>query len=445
MESTVFALSTPVGGAIAIMRISGANARPILEKLFTGRIEHRRAGFGRIADGEGETVDTCTAVFFEAPHSYTGEDMAEISVHGSYAVVRRLAELIGQTGLARPAEPGEFTKRAYLNGKMDLAESEAVMDLIASTAERQRRAAARQLEGRLSAVIGSLYERVKGVLAETAAFVDDDTDEIDFDVNEAINEIISVKGDISSLIESGLKARVLREGVRTAIIGSPNVGKSSLLNALIKRERAIVTEIPGTTRDTVEEAVSIEGLPVVFIDTAGIRETDDAVERMGIERALKERHDADVVLLLIDGSRATLPEDEELIASADARKTLAVITKSDLPAVLAPDAGVSFRGLPAVKVSALTGEGLTELRKRIASMAAPGELEPEVTNVRHIRALEQAKSALEAACTGLSAGTPDTAVFELREAMTGLASITGREDAAEDLVNTIFSSFCIGK
>lgn len=443
MDDTVFALSTPVGGAIALMRISGAGSRALLERLFTGRIEHRRVSYGRIVDGAGETLDVCSAVWFEAPNSYTGEDMAEISIHGSYAVAARLAELIASTGAARPAEPGEFTKRAYLNGKMDLAQAEAVMDLIASTAERSRRAAARQLEGGLSSIVSSYYGRLKRVCARLAAAMDDDTDEIE--AGDASEELSALERELEALAEGGLRSRVLREGARIAIIGSPNVGKSSLLNALIMRDRAIVTPIPGTTRDTVEEAASIDGVPVVFIDTAGIRDTRDEVELIGIERSKRASGEADLILWLIEGSREIGRGDEDIRASVDAGKTLAVITKSDLEQVVFPDAGGRIGGIPAVTVSSITGEGLDELRRAIVKRLAPSDSEAVVTNTRHITALRGAAERISAAAALQQDGLGDAAFFELREAMESLASITGRSDAAEDLVDEIFGSFCVGK
>lgn len=447
-NETVFALSTPVGGAIAIMRISGPEAEAVLSRIFTGRIEHRRASFGRLADENGETVDTCTAVFYRAPNSYTGEDMAEISFHGSLAVARRLAELISSTGLARPAEPGEFTKRAYLAGKLDLAQAEAVMDLIASSAERSRAAAVRQLEGRLSSVITALYGRVKDLTARMAAYMDDDTDELSSDDEASINEIIGIKADIDELAAGGMRSRVLREGARIAIIGSPNVGKSSLMNALLLRERAIVTPIPGTTRDTIEESASIEGIPVVFIDTAGIRETEDEVERLGVERSRFEKDQADLVLFTVDGSRGLNAEDEAIHASLGGRsgeKTLAVITKSDLERVVSPDSEGLFAGLPAVCVSSKTGDGLSLLRKRIAELIAPSEQETLVTDSRHIRALERASARLAAAAELIKAGVPDAPFLELRGAMDELASILGRSDPTEELVDAVFRDFCVGK
>lgn len=446
MNDTVFALSTPVGGAITIMRISGANAREILRSIFTGSIINRRVSYGRILDENGETLDTCTAVLFESPNSYTGEDVVEISVHGSYAVASRLMELIASTGLARPANPGEFTKRAYLNGKMDLAQAEAVMDLISSTAERQRRAAAQQLEGRLSSVILSLYERIKLCCAELSAAMDDDTDEITLDTESLSNRLNGIGSELKELVNGGMRAKVLREGARIAIIGSPNVGKSSLLNALIRYERSIVTPIPGTTRDTVEESASIKGLPVVFIDTAGIRDTDDTVERLGIERSLREEENADLILLLVDGSRGIGPEDRSIIEGLnDPGKTIAVITKSDLPQCVYKDEDGKIMGLSAMNVSSVTGDGLTALTERIAEILSPTERESAVTNTRHIDLIARAARHTGTAAEKISERDTDIAYFELREAMDRLASVIGREDPSEELVDAIFSSFCVGK
>ena len=420
----------------------------MLERIFTGSIEHRRASFGRVVDENGETVDSCNVVFFAAPNSYTGEDVAEISVHGSYAVAVRLIKLITDTGLAVPAEPGEFTKRAFLNGKMDLSQAEAVMDIINSTAERQRMAAARQLEGRVSSVVASLYERIKAVCTVMAAAMDDESGEIVLDGSAAVNEIFGIEEDISELAEGGMRAKVLREGARIAIIGSPNVGKSSLLNALIKRERAIVTDIPGTTRDTVEEAASIEGIPVIFIDTAGIRESFDAVERIGIDRSKRELSEADLVLLLIDGSRRLIKDDERLIeltSNSKPGKTIAVITKSDLEQEVFKNEDGSFSGFPAACVSSITGDGLTALRSMIADLLAPSELEPAVTNIRHINALSEAAERLKAAASLIRDDCEDAAFLELSDAMGQLASVTGRDDPSEDLIDSVFSSFCVGK
>ena len=447
-RNTVFALSTPVGGAIAIMRITGPAAKPAAEALFTGRLEHRRVSYGRICDADGSTVDTCCAAYFRAPSSYTGEDMVEISFHGSPAVAAKLSGLIANTGLAVPAEPGEFTKRAYLNGKMDLARAEAVMYLIASSAEGQRRAAARQLEGRLSGEIASLYERTKLALARLANAMDDDTGEVELDEAALISEIAPIKSEIRALAEGGMRSRILREGARVAIIGSPNAGKSSLLNALLLKERAIVTEIPGTTRDTLEESAAIDGLPVVFVDTAGIRSTFDSVELMGIERSRRAAEDADLILWLVDGSRPFSSEDEAIRAFINVERAVAVITKSDLENVIFPNENGEFYGLEAVRISAVSSDGLDALKKLVSERLLPcegSEAEGLVTNVRHIGALEDALAALEAAENRLGDSDTDAAFYELNAAMEHLAAILGRENPAEELVDSIFAHFCMGK
>lgn len=454
MNDTVFALSTPVGGAIAIMRITGPNAREAAKAVFEGRAEHRRASYGRIADEAGETVDTAVLTYFAAPDSYTGEDVAEISFHGSPAAARRITELLTGTGLASPAQPGEFTKRAYLNGKMDLAQAEAVMDMISASAERSRKAAAMQLEGRLSGVVSGLYSETKAACAALAAYMDDDTDAIEGAAEGVEESILGIKERIGALISGGMKARILREGARAAIIGSPNVGKSSLLNALILRERAIVTPIPGTTRDTLEEAASIDGAPVLFIDTAGIRETEDAVESIGVARARRELEAADVILLAVDGSRKVRCDELELIREtlgAHAKNTIAVLTKSDLERVVLPEEGKLARELsygaeiPAVQVSAVTGDGLEELKALIAGLIVPSESETLVTDSRHIAALKKAEDGLSEALLRLEEGLPDAAFEDLRAAMEATGSVIGVGDAAEELVDEIFSHFCIGK
>ena len=444
-ESTVFALSTPVGGAITVLRISGADSRGVLERVFTGSIADRRVSYGRIVDADGEIIDTCCAVFYAAPNSYTGEDVAELSFHGSFAVAERVLELIGSTGLAVPAEAGEFTKRAYLNGKMDLAEAEAVMDMISASAERSRRAAALQLTGRLSAVIRSKYEEIKLACAELANFLDDDTGEVVLDEAGFKEKLKGTARSIKELADSGMRARVIREGARIAIIGSPNVGKSSLLNALLMRERAIVTPIPGTTRDTLEESASVNGIPVVFIDTAGIRRTADDVERMGIERSLDACERADLILWLVDGTRGLNAEDIGIRERLEGRNVLCVITKSDLNRVIFPDKDGSFYGFDSVLISSVTGAGMTELKDKVARVLVPDEGNtPIITNSRHVKALTDAAGCMERAFDAVGLD-PDAAYFELREAMESAASILGILDVREELVDSIFSNFCIGK
>ena len=328
------------------------------------------------------------------------------------------------------------------------------MDLISASAERSRRAAAMQLEGRLSALVRGLYEEVKSALAQLAAYLDDDSAEPEYGDSGIAEAICDVLERIRVLVSGGLKARVLREGARIAIIGSPNVGKSSLLNALILRERAIVTPVPGTTRDTLEEPASIDGVPVLFIDTAGIRETRDEVEAIGVSRAKRELEAADVILLAIDGSRSVTAEELALIRETlekYGKNSIAVLTKADLEHVNAPEGGKLGTGLccgtdvDAVAVSAFTGEGLDGLKRLIAERIVPAENETAVTNARHIAALEAAECSLLDASGRMEEGLPDAAFEDLRDAMDALASITGAEDMNEDLVNEVFSRFCIGK
>ncbi len=445
-SSTVFALSTPVGGAITVIRITGMASRAVLSSIFTGNIEHGRLSHGFIRDELGETVDEVMAVFFRSPESYTGEDMAEIFCHGSYAVVSRLAALISASGLAVPAEAGEFTKRAYLNGKMDLVKAEAVMDLISSSAERSRRAAVTQLSGQLSAVIASFYDRIKLAAAELANYMDDDSGEAALDIAALSAELNKISSEMDLLADSGMRARVLRDGARLAIIGSPNAGKSSLLNALIMRDRAIVTPIPGTTRDTVEESLSVEGIPVVLVDTAGIRDPEDEVERIGVSRSLAAAEEADLILMLFDGTRDKNGGDLAILDRIRGKRALAVITKSDLENVVFPDESGTFCGLKAVRTSSVTGDGLGDLRKAIAAELLPADGdEPLITNTRHIAALRSAASLVSTASELVSASDTDAAFFELREAMDRTAGILGVGDPSEELIDSVFSKFCIGK
>ncbi|MBO4385330.1 MAG: tRNA uridine-5-carboxymethylaminomethyl(34) synthesis GTPase MnmE [Clostridia bacterium] len=430
------------------MRISGPAARKTLETVFTGRIEPRRISYGTVTDADGSAIDSCCAVFFEAPASYTGEDMAEIYCHGSRAVAAKLSERLAAAEFLRLAEAGEFTKRAYLNGKMDLARAEAVMDLVSAGAERSRKAALDQLEGRLSAVITGLYLRAKSLLAELANYLEDDTGEAAFDPAASMTAADELASETETLAENGMRSRILREGARVAIIGSPNVGKSSLLNALLLRERAIVTPIPGTTRDTLEESLSVEGIPVVLVDTAGIRETPDAVESMGVARSRREATEADLVLWIVDGSRGLEPADREILSSISGKRTVAVVAKSDLENVILLDGDGTFCSFPAVRTSAVTGDGIAELKRLIAETLLPGAdegAENLVTNLRHVTALERAESALDAAKSALGARDFDAAFFSYKNAMDAFASILGRDDPAEELVESIFRDFCMGK
>ena len=312
MNDLIYALATPVGGAIAVVRLSGTGAKKLLYTVFTGRGAPREMAYGRIVNEAGEPLDQAMAAFFPAPRSYTGEDMAELYLHGGQTTVRRVLALLGRH--ARGARPGEFTERAFLNGKLDLAQAEAVMDLINAGAERSANSALAQLTGRLSERIAAVEAQLLDALSGLEAAIDY-PEELEDDVTSALPGVLAAaEAELAALIGAGLSGRVLREGARVALIGRPNAGKSSLLNALAGAERAIVTQFAGTTRDVLEEAVSMDGIPVTLFDTAGIRAADDPVERIGVERARRAAERADLLLLCFDAAAPLSEEDEALLA-----------------------------------------------------------------------------------------------------------------------------------
>ena len=422
MNDLIYALATPVGGAIAVVRLSGTGAKELLHTVFTGRGAPREMAYGRIVNEAGEPLDQAMAAFFPAPRSYTGEDMAELYLHGGQTTVRRVLALLGRH--ARGARPGEFTERAFLNGKLDLAQAEAVMDLINAGAERSANSALAQLTGRLSERIAAVEAQLLDALSGLEAAIDY-PEELEDDVTSALPGVLAAaEAELAALIGAGLSGRVLREGARVALIGRPNAGKSSLLNALAGAERAIVTQFAGTTRDVLEEAVSMDGIPVTLFDTAGIRAADDPVERIGVERPLSE-------------------EDEALLAETAGRSRLAVCCKDDLPALWEAEA-LSPYGIEAVAVSAETGEGLAALRRAIAARIAPAAESALVTNARHIEALQRAAASVADAEKSAGGTEPELVATDLREALAALGQITGRE-ASADLIERIFSKFCVGK
>lgn len=439
MKDTIAAPATSTGGALCVIRISGPAAKTVLQNVFTGTISHRMLSYGWLKAGE-EIVDEVTAVYFEAPKSYTGEDMAEIYTHGGRAVVRRALNTLYAAG-ARMAEPGEFTKRAFLNGKMDLSKAEAVMDLISSEAEKSAKSAALQLEGSISREIDALYETVTDALSGVDAAIDY-PEELEEDVYSLLPSTLSeVKARMESLIKGSLKGRILREGYRVVLLGRPNAGKSSLLNALLGRERAIVTELEGTTRDTIEEPAEFSGLPVLLTDTAGIRETSDRVESIGVQRARAAMEQADLLLLCFDGNHPFGEEEEALLFETEGRNRLAVLCKQDTAGELTLSLLAEKTKLPCAAVSARNGEGVEELKERIASLADPGEESVLITNARHAESLKKAKSHLESAMEAFDA---DCIATDLHLVLEELGAITGKE-AGEDVIDRIFSRFCVGK
>ena len=429
---TIYAPSTAIGGAIALIRVSGplcpVIAREMLDRDVTKAPRMMR--FVHMQDGNA-VLDDGMACFLPGPGTYTGEDMLELSCHGGSRTVARLLERLSKTG-ARPAEPGEFTKRAFLNGKMDLSEAEAVMDVVSARAEESLKAALDQLHGKLKERIVAVEELLLDSLSAIDAAVDY-PDEVEEDVSLALPESLNrAKREIDALIAEGRQGRVLREGVYVALVGRPNVGKSSLLNALIGADRAIVTDLPGTTRDTLDEETAFFGVPVRLVDTAGIRESQDVVEQIGIERAKTALDRADVAVLLLDGTQTLTEEDEQLLTLTEGKTRLILRSKGDL--LQTED------GFGDLTISAKTGEGLEELKRRIVALSGARE-GAAITNERHIKALENAAAALQHAG---QVSELTLVATDIRDALHHLGAITGR-DVDGELIDRIFARFCVGK
>ncbi len=438
VTDTIFALATPAGGAIAVIRISGAETRQIIEKTFTQRLTHARMTHGFVVDGETR-LDEAMAVYFEAPKSYTGEDMAEFSTHGGRAAVSRVLALLSR--YARHAEPGEFTRRAFLNGKLDLTQAEAVQDMIAANSERGAALALEQLQGSVSRAVKAAEQRLLDALSGIDAAIDY-PEELEDDVFSALPEALQqAEREIAALLEVGMKQKVYREGARVVLLGRPNTGKSSLLNALLGYERAIVTPVAGTTRDVIEEETLFFDVPVRLTDTAGMRESGDEAERIGVSRAKSTAEQADFLLLAFDGAEALDESDKELLASTADRPRMAVVCKSDLGTKVSATEIEKEYGVSAASVSALTGSGVAELKKEVAQRLAPEAESALVTNARHIAALIKAREALQSAIATKDA---ELIATDLRDALRFLGEITG-ETVDDAVLDRIFERFCVGK
>ena len=436
-EDTIAAISTPPGeGAVAVIRISGPDSITIAGKIFKGRMPVAEAAartfyFGSFEDA-GERVDEGLLAVFRAPHSYTGENLVELHGHGGILVAAKLLETVLKAG-ARAAEPGEFTQRAFVNGKMDLTQAEAVMDVIRARTPLALRAAGAQLEGRLGKAVDILRDRVLQIVAHVEAYIDFPEEGIDPRVGQQmIADIDSIIASIDQLLGTANEGRILREGVRLVLCGEPNAGKSSLLNRLLGFERAIVSPTPGTTRDTLEEFASLRGIPFRITDTAGLRETDDLIEREGVERAKRAIASADIVVRVVDITAEHPPtvETGEIVA----------INKTDLaPAPRLPDA---------IAISCHTGTGIDALVEAIVSRARGGlSSAPSgaAINARHQACLTKAREQLAEAARELRADAPpEIAATHLREALDAVGEIVGRADV-EEILGRIFSTFCIGK
>lgn len=438
---TILALATPVGtGALAVLRLSGPRAHAIAAAA-TGRsrLEARRATLVCVRDGRGRTLDTAVATYFAAPASFTGEEVVEFSCHGGMLVVQRVTERLTELG-ARPAEPGEFSRRAFENGRMDLTQAEAIMDVIAAGSDLALRAAQDQLQGALSRRVQQAADALISVAAHNAAYIDFPEEDISPDTKDALlAQLADIRAQIQSLLATADAGRVLREGVRTAIVGAPNVGKSSLLNLLLGYDRALVSDTAGTTRDTVEETLSVRGLCLRLIDTAGLHESADALEQAGMERSRRACAAADLVLEVADIShprvRVELPDNGAV--------HLLLLNKCDLPAH--PDWADETGAL---RLCCRTGEGRETLEEAIEKefLAGLGESDSTVAvNTRHRYALQEADAALLRAEESFSAGeSPEFTDLPLRDALEALGTITGRIDT-EDILDRVFSTFCLGK
>ncbi|MBM3132481.1 MAG: tRNA uridine-5-carboxymethylaminomethyl(34) synthesis GTPase MnmE [Chloroflexi bacterium] len=443
-EDTIAAISTPLGeGGIGIVRLSGEKAHAIAERLFNRPLASRRLVHGHIIDPEtAEIVDEVLVSYMAAPHTYTREDIVEINCHGGVMPLQRILGLALKHG-ARSAEPGEFTLRAFLNGRIDLAQAESVLDIVQAKTQASLRLAVEGLKGRLSGEIRAIQSELLSVLAYLTARIDFPEDEIE--EQDALGPILRAREALGHLVATADAGIVYRNGIRTAIVGRPNVGKSSLLNRLLRENRAIVTAVPGTTRDTLEEVVNLRGVPFVLVDTAGITRSADPVESLGVERSYRAIQRASLVLLVIDSSEPLNEADAEIIELLEGRTGLVAANKSDLPARADLD-GLTW---PHIRISALTGEGLETLEEAMVSAALGGQVVASdaylVTNARHKEALERAAGHLAEAQKSLEAKMPDDFVtIDLTAAMNALGEITG-EAVTEDLLETIFSRFCIGK
>lgn len=452
-QDTICAVSTPPGeGGIGIIRVSGSNAVLIASGIFRPHTESGPAlgashtlRYGHVVDPvTNELVDEALVSVMRAPATYTREDVVEINCHGGMVPLWRTMSLLVTAG-ARQAEPGEFTKRAFLNGRIDLAQAEAVMDIIRAKTDLALRAANEQLLGGLSAEISVLRDRLISVIASVEAGIDFPEDMESEEEKTLGEEVSSVLDGVDGLLSSASFGRILRDGFSTAIVGRPNVGKSSLLNALLRQDRAIVTEVPGTTRDVLEEYLNVAGVPLRILDTAGIRHSHDVVEQEGIRRSLAAMGSADIVLVVLDGSQPLMPEDRRVLDEAIGKKALAVINKSDLPRKLETNG----QPLTQVAISCRTGAGLEDLRRSIADMVKQGTIASRehawAVNQRHKTALEQTKKSLQRAIETIASGlSPEFIAVDLRGALDSLGLIIGAT-YTEDILERIFNDFCIGK
>jgi len=456
-EDTIAALATPPGiGALGIIRVSGRESHNRVDRIFKNpqgkkipSMKGYTAAYGHIIDPEkGSKADEVVALVMHGPHSYTGEDMVEIIGHGGPVPLQAILDLLLDNGV-RLAEPGEFTRRAFFNGKMDLTQAEAVVDVIEAKTQKSLELALEHLGGSLSRFIKDSTDLLWEVLAFCEASIDFPEDELDgMEIEDVEKNLILVERNLEEALSTFSRGKALREGVRTTIIGRPNVGKSTLLNALLGEERALVTSVPGTTRDSVEEIINLDGIPLRLIDTAGLRETQDEVEKLGVDRTLKLLERSDLILAVLDSGTGFTPEDKKMLGTIPREKSLVIVNKIDLEEKI-DLTGVkeNFSENQILFISAREGRGLGRVRQAIREkiMGTSREEGFWISNIRHERALKEALKSIKAAREGWQKGvTMDLVVVDIRGSLHSLGQITG-ETISQDISREIFSRFCIGK
>lgn len=452
---TIAAISTATGnGGIGIIRMSGKECFNILEKIFkpikrSENINGYTIKYGHIMDGDN-IVDEVLVSYFKAPKSYTTENMCEINSHGGYIVERRILELCLKNG-AELAEPGEFTKRAFLNGRIDLVQAESIIDLINSKSEREAKASISQLEGNLSKNINLVKSELLDLMADVEASIDYPEYDIEEVTNKKILQTLEmVETKLKKLNDTFKNGKVLREGIKTAIIGKPNAGKSSLLNTILNEERAIVSETKGTTRDTIEEFVTIEGITLKLIDTAGIRETNDEIEKIGVEKSKKLINEAELVIAIFDGTKNLSEDDYEILDLIRNKNAIILLNKMDISdSELDKDNLIKKMGKDVIKISAKNGDNIDVLYKTIANMYQLNDIELDegeiVTNIRHKNQIDESLRSIEKTKETVYNNMPvDIIEIYLKQILSDLGKITG-DDISEDIINEIFSKFCLGK
>ena len=454
---TIAAISTPPGeGAISIVRMSGEEAVSIAQKVFSGKdltqAKSHTINYGHIVDPKThEEIDEVMVSLMLAPKTFTREDVVEINCHGGIVATNRILQLLLVNG-ARLAEPGEFTKRAFLHGRIDLTQAESVMDLIRAKTDRSMKIALNQLDGNLSHLIDSLRKDILDVLAQVEVNIDyPEYDDVEEMTTKLLKEkAIEIKQRIEQLLKTASQGKIMREGLATALVGRPNVGKSSLLNHLLHEDKAIVTDVAGTTRDVIEEYVNVSGVPLKLIDTAGIRETDDKVEKIGVERSKKAIEQSDLVLLVLNAAESLTNEDLELIRLTNDKKRIIILNKTDLEEKLdRKELAEISENAPVYATSILKNEGVEALEEAISKLFFNGIENSQstvmVTNARHVALLKKAQNSLDSVLEGISSGMPvDLVQIDMTEAWNLLGEITG-ESYEDELLDQLFSQFCLGK